>query len=225
MGKTLEDPVDIGKIETADDVAFDTLDISKISVEVLPEQAARAVRPFDGYPLKKVKMEVTERSPKSKKLEDVKKDFVLTYFVLHNHVGDPVRQDPSNRVVKTENKGMVKIKTYHGRSVPDILNGNSANILVQFSTPIKTASGVFYGSYVPDHYIRSQIIFKRHKKTGTAEVDKRYMLLDRDQVGRLKQCFQQVINPAIKMEREADFVSGLSQEEPESMTEKSFGSE
>lgn len=214
--KVLVDPVETGKITAVGDEEFNSLDISKISVEALPDEAAKVTMPFDGYPLKKVKMEVKEKG------KMVKKDFILSYFVLHNHVADPIRQDPSNPNVKTAD-GMVKVRSYHGRSIPDVLNGNNANIAVQFSTPIQTATGLYYGHYVPDHYVRSQLAFKYNAKTKRVEVDKRYMLLDREQVGRLKQCFQQIINPKIQMEKAADYVSGLSSEEPSNIAEKDFG--
>jgi hypothetical protein len=214
--KELEDPVEAGREALAEDEEFNTLDISKIDVSALPDEAARVTMPFDGYPLKKVKMEVKEKG------KMVKKDFILSYFVLHNHVADPVRQDPSNRKIKTD-AGMVQVRSYHGRSIPDVLNGNNSNVMVQFSTPIKTATGEFYGHYVPDHYVRAQLAFKYDAKTKRVMVDKRYILLDREQAGRLKQCFQQIINPKIQMEKAADYVSGLSSDEPAAMAEKDYG--
>ena len=60
---------------------------------VRPE-AARAARPFDGYPLKKVKIDG--------------KDVYATYIVALNPTFQ-VRQDPSNRKVKTKD-GLVQIK-------------------------------------------------------------------------------------------------------------------
>jgi hypothetical protein len=209
--KELEDPVDAGGGIKEEE--FDTLDISNIKVEALPDEAARVVLPFDGYPLKKAKnrfLDVTDEEGNKRQMP-----YYLSFVVLHNHVADPLRQDKS---------GGKKFKSFHMRSIPDVLNGNTSNIAVQYSIPFETASGVFYGAYVPDHYVRAQMVFKYNGKAKRIEVDKRYILLDREQAGRLKQCFQQIINPKIQMEKAADYVSGASNEEPSEMTEKDYGS-
>ena len=211
--KLLEDPVESGALTSAEDEAeLESLDVSKIKVEVLPDDAAKALRPFDGYPVKKVKIEMNETDKKTGKKVMVPKEFNITHWVLHNHLSDPVHQDPSNR----------KRKTYHSRSILDILGGNSVpNIIMQFSTPVETASGVFMGALVPDPYIRSQLIFTRDKKSGRVMIDKRYMLLDPDQKNRLKQCYFQLIKPQLDNEAAADKIT--AGEEPESMREVEYG--
>jgi hypothetical protein len=138
----------------------------------------------------------------------------LTHWVLHNHLSDPVHQDPSNR----------KHRTYHSRSILNLLQGNSApNVSIQFAAQVETASGKFYGALVPDPYIRCQFIFIRDKKSGRIMVDKRYMLLDPDQKQRLKQCYFQLIQPQLNMEAAADAIT--AGEEPAAIREIAPGEE
>jgi hypothetical protein len=215
--KQLSDPVEeAGKLIPAveEEAEFDSLDVSNIKVEVLPESAAKAIHPFDGYPVQKIKIDMEERGKKTGKMGFVKKEFRLTDWVLHNHLSDPIHQDPSNK----------NRKTYHSRSVMDILGGNSVpNVIIQFSTPIKTASGVFFGALVPDPYIRSQIIFTltKGKNAGRIVVDKRYMLLDPKQDTRLKKCFMNLMRPQQEMEKTADAL--MAGEQPEVMKEVEYG--
>jgi hypothetical protein len=218
--KKLVDPV-AGQVDLkAEEEEFDSLDVSKLKVEVLPEDAAKALKPFDGYPVKKIKIPVpkyvNDRQVKGSDGKTViePKQFCLTDWVLHNHLSDPIHQDPSNR----------KHRTFHSRSILDILKGNTAgNITMQFATPIETASGKFYGALVPDPYIRCQLIFAREKKSGRIIVDKRYMLLDPDQKNRLKQCYFSLIKPQLDMEAAADKIT--AGEEPATMREISPGEE
>jgi len=206
----LTDPVEKAGELAEEDAEFDSLDVSNIKVEVLPDDAARAKRPFDGYPVKKIKIEMKETDKRTGKQVMVPKVFNATDWVLHNGMAHPVHQDPSNR----------KRKTYHNRSIKDVLgNNNVPNISIQFSAPIRTANGIFYGALVPNPYIRAQLIFTQEKKSGRLMVDKRYLLLDTDQKSRLKQCFLQLIGPQIEMERAADFISSASKIEPSGIKE------
>ncbi len=215
----VEDPVEKQADVKIEEDDFDSLDVSKIKVEVLPEDAARALRPFDGYPLNKIKIPVLKYSADGRQVKGSdgktaieQKEFNITDWVLHNQLSDPVHQDPSNR----------RTQTYHSRSILDLLKGNSApNVMVQFSTQIKTASGVFYGALVPDPYIRAQFIFTRDKKTGKIMVDKRYMLLDPGQKNRLKQCYFQLIKPQLEIEAAADKIT--AGEAPAAMREVEYG--
>ena len=47
-------------------------------------------------------------------------------------------------------------------------------------------------------------------KTQRIEVDPNYLFLDLEQNQRLKRVFEQIINPKLKLEREAAFISGES---------------
>jgi hypothetical protein len=61
MAQKLKDPVEGQMDLKAEDEEFASLDVSKIKVEVLPEDAARALKPFDGYPVKKVLINMGKR--------------------------------------------------------------------------------------------------------------------------------------------------------------------
>jgi hypothetical protein len=221
MVRKLKDPVEKQADINAEEEEFASLDVSKIKVEVLPESAAKALRPFDGYPVKKVKIPVKKYGKNDHQVKGADgkavieaKEFNMTEWVLHNSLADPVHQDPSNR----------RHRTYHSRSILNILQGNSAaNTTVQFATLIETGSGKFYGALVPDPYIRCQFIFQRDKKSGRVQIDKRYMLLDPDQKNRLKQCYFQLIQPQLDMEAAADKIT--AGEEPASMREVAPGDE
>ena len=209
--KKLKDPVDEQVEQDLEEKEFETLDVSKIKVEVLPDEAAKTVHPFHGYPVKKVMIDMKETDRTGKKVI-VPKKFNITDWVLHNHLSDPIHQDPSNR----------RHRTYHSRSVLDILGGNSVpNVIMQFSTPVKTDNGTFYGALVPDPYIRCQLIFTREPKSGRVVVDKRYMLLDPEQSNRLKQCFYQLIKPQLDNEAAADKIT--AGEEPATIREVEYG--
>jgi hypothetical protein len=213
MAKLLKDPVDEQSKTAGEEEEFASLDVSKIKVEVLPDEAAKAVHPFDGYPIVKIKIPMPETDKSGKKVV-VQKEFNLTDWVLHNHQADPIHQDPSNR----------RNRTFHSRSIMDLPKGNSApNVMIQFCNKVETGSGTFYGAIVPDPYIRAQLIFKREPKSGRVIVDKRYTLLDRGQAGRLKQCFFNLIKPQLDNEAAADKI--MAGEEPAAMREISPGEE
>jgi hypothetical protein len=198
----LKDPVEGQNSSLEQDM--DGFDLSKLTVHHIPEETARARRPFDGYPLKYTK------------INGVK--MCLTHLVAHNHIGDPVAQDPSNRKVKSE-RGMEQVLTYHNRSIRDLANGNRSNVAVWFDRPVKTANGQFYFSIVPDEYVRAQLCFIYNNKTQRIEIDKRYLLLDIDQKNRLREVFQQIQIPNQRMERAAQYISGETQETPPEIPE------
>jgi hypothetical protein len=208
--KQLEDIADKAEDAAIEAKEFETLDVSKIKVEVLPETAAKFKHPFDGYPVRHIMVEMSQTVGGKKKKVPMK--FNITEWVLHNQLADPVTQDPSNR-----NK-----RTYHSRSIKDLVLGiNSPNHTMQFSVPITTENGTFYGALVPDPYVRCQLIFKREQKTGAIQIDKRYMLLDKDQANRLKECFLQLIKEQIDTEKAADAIS--AGEEPTTIRELEYG--
>lgn len=216
--KPLEDIVDKAEDAAADAQEFETLDVSNIKVEVLPEAAAKVSHPFDGYPAKKIKIPMPKMDDRGHFVKErgkkviEPKEFSMTDWVLHNYHADPVHQDSSNR----------RAKTYHSRSINDLKLGiNSPNILVQFSTPIKTANGTFFGAFIPDPYVRCQLIFTRDKKDGFVRIDKRYMLLDPEQSGRLKRCFQQLIRPQEINDAAADKI--MAGEEPAAIRDMEYG--
>lgn len=189
----LIDPVE-GK-EAMNELASEmaALDISNLNPVAIPLSAAKLSRPFDGYPVKRIKLNGF--------------DVCLTHIVLYNHVGFPIQQDRSAPKIKGKTT-----QTYHNRYIRDVDNGGNGNVSVHFDRPIQTAKGEFYGSVIPDPYIRCQLCFEYDVKTSRIKVDSRYLLLDADQFNALKKCYEQVINPQLKIERAADFISGSSKE-------------
>ncbi|MFA7197362.1 MAG: hypothetical protein WC092_07555 [Anaerovoracaceae bacterium] len=155
--------------------------------EAIKPEAARITRPFDGYPLRKVTVSEGLELP-------------AAYIVALNPTVAVV-QDPANQG---------KVKNYHSRVIRD--EETKENIHVPFDREIEWKGKTYYCAVIPSHNVRAQVCFKYDttRKIPRIEVDRRYMLLDSNQVGRLKRVFEQVINPMLKMERDASFISGES---------------
>lgn len=193
----LIDPVE-GQAQLSE--GMDAMDISQLDPVSIPISVAKPSRPFDGYPIKTTT--IGEGKTKCK--------VNLTHIVIHNHLGDPVPQDAGGPKVNGK-----RVQTYHNRMIRDVDNGGNSNVAVHFDRPIKTAKGDFFAAIIPDPYVRCQLLFKFNNKTQRIEVDNRYLLMDGDQRNVLKRCFEQVINPQLKIEKAADFISGESKEEVE----------
>lgn len=177
----LIDPVN----EETGELNIGTLSMDNLEFKAVPVEAAKIVRPFDGYPFpKKIKFGTGE---------------VCQTFIVALNPTILVQQDPNNKK---------KIKTYHSRFIRDREVGD--NIEVVFDREIKMKGVTYFCAVVPSHVVRSQIIFNYNNKTKRTEVDPRYMLIDLNQTSRLRQVFLQVINPNLKMERQAAFISGES---------------
>ncbi|MEN6423309.1 MAG: hypothetical protein ABFD76_15320 [Smithella sp.] len=186
--KILKDPVQGESVKGA--VA--TLD--NFEPRPVKPEAAKTVRPFDGYPLKaKIKVGETEVSGK------IKDALVSASFIVVINPTFQVRQDPSNR------RG---IKNYHSRSIRDYENQD--NVIVVFDREIELKGKKYLYAVVPQHSVRAQLIFKYDQNKQRIEVCQDYLLLDTDQDSRLKKVFEQIINPKLKVEREASFISGES---------------
>jgi len=190
----LTDPV----AKAQDKAELGTLDIKKadgFSFKPIAPERARVSRPFDGYPLKKIKFGQV--------------DTFTTYIVALNPTIHVV-QDPSNKKKKTQG-GMVQIHNFHSRPIRD--RETRENILCTFDREIEVDGRVYHCAIIPAHNVRAQVCFKFDTQKNRIVVDNRYLLLDSEQIGRLQRVFEQVINPNIKMEREAAFISGESEED------------
>jgi hypothetical protein len=200
----LTDPVETGK-SARDDEELAALGIDKagaaagdgegLAFKPIPPERARITRPFDGYPLKKFKFGEVE---------------TFTAFIVALNPTVPVPQDPANKKVRTK-KGMVQVNTYHSRVIRD--RETKENEQVRFDREITIGGSKFLCAIVPSHNVRAQICFKHDPQKNRVEVDRRYMLLDSEQAGRLKKVFDQVINPKLNMERDAKFIAGESTED------------
>lgn len=175
------------------------LDIKKtggLTFKPIPPERARVTRPFDGYPLG------------SKKIKFGLVDTFQTYIVALNPTV-PIAQDPSNRKIKQKDGHMEQVRTAHSRVIRD--RETKSNTICVFDRDIEVDGRMYQCAIIPSHNVRAQVCFNLDPNNGRIKVDSRYLLLDSEQVGRLKRVFEQVINPLVKMEREAAFISGESQ--------------
>ena len=190
----LIDPVAKGKTELG---ALDIKKAGGLTFKPIPPERARVSRPFDGYPLG------------SKKIKFGEIDTFTTYIVALNPTVQVV-QDPSNRKVKTK-EGMVQVHNYHSRFVRD--RETKSNTICMFDRDIEVDGRSYQCAIIPSHNVRAQVCFNYDAQKNRIVVDSRYLLLDSEQDSRLKRVFEQVINPNIKMEREAAFISGESKDD------------
>jgi hypothetical protein len=196
----LIDPVQTEGREIQEKAELGVLDIKKadgLTFKPIPPERARITRPFDGYPLG------------SKKIKFGEIDTFTTYIVALNPTVQ-VFQDPSNRKVKTK-RGMVQVKNYHSRVIRD--RETKENIHVPFDRDIEVDGRTYQCAIIMSHNVRAQVCFAYDPQKNRIVVDNRYLLLDSEQDSRLKRVFEQVVNPNIKMEREAAFISGESKED------------
>lgn len=197
MAKKLIDPVaGEGKPYNEAMVSLEDFEFKPI-----PQKAARIKRPFDGYPMKRV--QIGEAN-------------VFHTFVVALNPTVPVRQDPANKKVKQKDGTFKQVLSYHNRMVRDY--ENRENISIVFDRTIRIKGVDYYCAIIPSSNVRAQVCFKYDNKTKRIMVDERYLLLDGEQVQRLRQVYEQVINPKLKLEREAAFISGESNEAAEETT-------
>jgi hypothetical protein len=173
----------------------------KVAVEMplnfkpIPQKAAKIRRPFDGYPMKDVKIGEAKT--------------YATYVVALNPTVQ-VKLDPANHKVKTKD-GMVQVKNYHSRMIRNMETRNNEDVV--FDRLVEVGGQEYACAIIPSHNVRAQICFSYNSKSKRIDIDSRYLMLDTEQGNRLREVFQQVINPKIKMERQAQFISGESQED------------
>lgn len=185
----LVDPVaeDQGKSEQAEQAA--ALSIDALTLEdfrPVPVTASRQPHPFEGYPQKKINIGTYRKDGR-----DVDLIVNATHIVALNPK-EYVHQDPSGKNVTIIDKGEEKVVNYvtsHSRVVRDQSGRNTA---VVFDREIVLGGGqkLTRCTICPDHTARAQIVFKVDKKTGKIDVDRRYVLADIDQVGRLRRLFE-----------------------------------
>ncbi|MGP8154372.1 MAG: hypothetical protein ACLQBQ_09585 [Smithella sp.] len=172
-------------------------DIADFKFQPIPLKAARIAKPFDGYPLKKVKIGEAD-----------------TYlsFVMALNPTVPVRLDPSNRKVKQKDGTFEQVKNTHARFIRDY--EENENVEVVFDRIAEIGGKEYYCAIVPSHNVRAQLCYNYVDKNQRIEVDQRYLFLDTDQDQRLKRVFEQIINPKLRLEREASFIAGELQVDP-----------
>jgi hypothetical protein len=82
------------------------------------------------------------------------------------------------------------------------------NVLVSFDKEIIVSGKTYFYDVVPSHNVRAQLVFRYNANNRKIEVVPGILLMDDGQVQRLKQVFEQIINPKLKIEREASFIAG-----------------
>ncbi len=211
----LIDPVSVGQKEA--EATAQTEEMKALSIEALrledfqpiPVSASRPPHPFEGYPQKKIKVGTYKKDGK-----EVDQIFNATHIIALNPK-EYIHQDPSGKGVTIMVGGQEKIvdlKTSHNRVVR---NERGQSLAVVFDREILLADGkkLTRATICPDHTARAQLVFMVDKKTGKIEVDRRYILADIDQVGRLRRCFEMFYHQQTQSER----LAKKFDEEPESV--------
>ena len=209
----LVDPVaeDHGKQEQADQAAALSIDALTLDdFKPVPVTAARQPHPFEGYPQKRIKIGTYKKGGR-----DV--DFIVnaTHIVALNPK-EYVHQDPSGKGVTIQHEGQEKVVDYVTSHSRIVRNDAGRNEIVVFDREITLGGGATLTrcAICPDHTARAQIVFKVDRKTGKIDVDRRYVLADIDQVGRLRRLFEMFNYQQTQSERMAQRFDA----EPESAT-------
>lgn len=162
----------------------------------IPAGAARVSRPFDGYPMKKVKIGEAE---------------TYAAYVVALNPTVAVRQDPANGRVKQKDGTFEQVRNYHSRFIRDFETGDNNEVV--FDRVVNIGGRDYFCAIVPSHNVRAQLCYRYNNDRRRVEVDSGYLFLDTAQDQRLKRVFEQLINPKLRLEREASFISGESDED------------
>lgn len=201
--KTVVDPADAvsaGREEAAQAEENESMAVEGLSLEDfggIPESAARMTNPFTGYPHKVFQEFDDGRGAKTR----IYKHEIVA---LHPTVSVPVDRSGRNQSIGGKTVNLVNP---HSRMV--VSASDQVNMDFVFDRVIKLASGeTLHYAIVKDHFARASICFKYDKEKKRIVPDRRYLLLDKEQVGRLRKCFEILINPRLKQEELADQISG-----------------
>ena len=215
----LKDPADKGAeirenkelSEKEKSLSFNTLTLEDF--KAVPKQAARIPHPFEGYPEKKMKIGTYMEGRK-------KKDLIVnaTHIVGLNPTFSVV-QDPSGEGIAIGKPGkgekVVTIESTHNRIVS--YAGQSFDAVFDRTLELKDGQKIKY-CIIPDPIFRAQIIYFYNTKLERIDVYPQYMLLDDGQTSRLRQVFQMIINPKLRIERIAKAITGESSESLDDLT-------
>lgn len=225
---SLKDPVEEKTGEIQDkkiDEEMKSFDISNLSLEdfkPLSQRAAASPHPFDGYPVKMVKVgEFYPEGPKKPK------DLMMpSYAVMALNPKEVVFQDPSGkgqtiRDGKSQNEKIVNIYAPHNRCVVDYENGGTnTDVCFDRSVPLDNGQVLDRCAFVKSHSVRAQIMFKLDRTGERIQIDNRYLLLDTKQDSRLRRVFEMIVNPKVKNELLAKWISGESEDIPGEILEE-----
>jgi hypothetical protein len=172
------------------------------SLKPVPRKYSKAAHPFDGYPLKYGTMNGQR--------------VCLTFLVVFNNAKE-VFQDPANAkhsiIQKDGSEKIITLKTVPNRVVVDYESGG-VNTIVIFDREYTLEDGktVRYAAVVPSHSCRAQLCFKVDPKNMAISPNEDYFLFDPEQSARLRRVMDNILKPKRKAERDAQAISGESQE-------------
>jgi hypothetical protein len=184
--------------------------ISRKDIVTIPPKHAKAVHPFEGYPVKYAMVE-------GRKIN-------LTWLVGYKRQpaqdrsgeNQSIQLMEKNKVGKFEPTGeerIVTLKSPHSRVVVDYENGGR-NTMAIFDRTFPMEDGEILDNLclVPSPSARAQICFKLEPKTGQVQINEDYFLLDGNQADVLRKVYENILRPAKRAERDAKAIMGESQE-------------
>ncbi len=211
----LIDPVAKGKepeIVAQEDSKVLSIDaLSLEDFQPIPVTAARQPHPFEGYPQRKIKIGTYKEKGKDTDL------IVNASWIVALNPKEYIHQDPSGKGVTINSGGKEKIvdlTTSHNRIVRDE-RGQSINVVFDREILLPDGTKMTRVTICPDHTCRAQLVFSVDKKKGTIDVDRRYLLADAGQVGRLRRLFEMFNYQQTQSER----LAAKFDEQPESKAE------
>lgn len=211
---TLKDPVEAKAKERAEKSVEESVGVASLSglnigdLKAVPIQTATAVHPFDGYPMPLIK--IGEHMKGTKMVDTmIKSTFLVVLSPNFNVPQDPSGYNVSIVDTKTRKERRVNLKSFHSAFVRDFDEGGEANCDVVFDREITLEDGTkVMVAVVPHHSVRAQLFFYKDQKSGRTKVSKDYLLIDGDQISRLRKTFDWIysnkINAAEKASRDFD---------------------
>jgi hypothetical protein len=180
--------------------------ISRKDIVTIPPKHAKAVHPFEGYPVKYAMVE-------GRKVN-------MTWIVgwKKQPTQDRSGENQSIQVLDKNHKPtgeekIVTLKSPHSRLVIDY-EGGGRNTMAIFDLTLPMDDGEILENlcFVPSPSARAQICFKVEPKTGQVQINEDYFLLDGGQADRLRKVYENILRPAKRAERDAKAIMGESKE-------------
>jgi hypothetical protein len=208
MAKLIDPATEAGKKRDAQKNGEENKKLSTISrkdIVTIPPKHAKAVHPFEGYPVKYAMVN-------GRKVN-------LTWVVGYKR--QPA-QDVSgiNQSIPIMEKGkmtgeekVVTLGSPHSRLVIDYEGGGRNTMAIfDFKLPMEDGELIDNLCLVPSPSARAQICFKLEPKTGQVQINEDYFLLDGNQADKLRKVYENILRPAKRAERDAKAIMGESAE-------------
>lgn len=209
---TLKDPVDKDQkkkeeIKQAEKDEAQNIDnmlkgVTLDDLKTIPKKYAKAIHPFDGYPLKYATIGG--------------KKICISHIVVFNN-NKPVFQDPSGinqSITRKDGKEMVvTLLSPPNRTLMDYDVGRNTHIIFDRELTLDDGKVVKWVAFIPSHSVRAQIMFKHNAEKDMVEPDSDFFMFDLDQSARLRRVMDNILKPNRKAERDARAILGESKEE------------